>query len=135
MKFSVLGLGDTAYPQFCKTAEDVDARLVEAGAQRVIPLRKCDVDYEEDAKAWFGDVLKWLQQQGNETTAVPAATAVSAVRKPAGKNITRAVFWPISTSMTGAPINKPFISNWVPMSRSRMNPAIQSAYCRATGRK
>lgn len=85
MKFSVLGLGDTAYPQFCKTAEDVDARLIEAGAQRVIPLRKCDVDYEDDAKAWFTDVLKWLQQQGNETTTAPSAIAASAVRKPAGK--------------------------------------------------
>lgn len=83
MKFSVLGLGDTAYPQFCKTAEDVDAQLIQAGAQRVIPLRKCDVDYEEDAKAWFGDVLKWLQQQGNESAA-PAA-AIAPVRKPAGK--------------------------------------------------
>lgn len=83
MKFSVLGLGDTAYPQFCKTAEDVDAQLIQAGAQRVIPVRKCDVDYEEDAKAWFGDVLKWLQQQGNESAA--PATATAPVRKPAGK--------------------------------------------------
>jgi len=83
MKFSVLGLGDTAYPQFCKTAEDVDAQLIQAGAQRVIPVRKCDVDYEEDAKAWFDDVLKWLQQQGNESAA-PAA-AIAPVRKPAGK--------------------------------------------------
>lgn len=85
MKFSVLGLGDTAYPQFCKTAEDVDAQLIQAGAQRVVPLRKCDVDYEEDAKAWFTDVMKWLQQQGNETTANPAVTAAPPVRKPAGK--------------------------------------------------
>jgi len=83
MKFSVLGLGDTAYPQFCKTAEDVDTQLIQAGAQRVIPLRKCDVDYEEDAKAWFGDVLKWLQQQGNENAIPTAATAPA--RKPAAK--------------------------------------------------
>lgn len=87
MKFSILGLGDTAYPQFCKTAEDVDAQLIQAGARRVIPLRKCDVDYEEDAKAWFADVLKWLQQQGSEAVAAPSATAAvpAPARKPAGK--------------------------------------------------
>lgn len=86
MKFSVLGLGDTAYPQFCKTAEDVEARLSALGAQKVIPLRKCDVDYEEDGKAWFNEVLHWLKQQQAGASALPVAPApVAASKKPAGK--------------------------------------------------
>lgn len=56
-RFSVLALGDSSYPMFCKTGEDVDAQLAKAGGQRVVPIQKCDVDYEEDAKQWFERVI------------------------------------------------------------------------------
>lgn len=63
LKYSVLALGDSAYPQFCKTGEDVDARLHGFGAKRLVPLQKCDVDYESDAEEWFTQVLAKLGQQ------------------------------------------------------------------------
>lgn len=62
-KFSVLALGDTSYPMFCKTGEDVDVQLEKLGARRIVPIRKCDLDYEQDAQAWFDDVLKSLTEQ------------------------------------------------------------------------
>jgi sulfite reductase (NADPH) flavoprotein alpha-component len=62
-KFSVLALGDTSYPMFCKTGEEVDAQLEKLGAKRIVPIRKCDVDYEPDADAWFSDVLRSLNEQ------------------------------------------------------------------------
>jgi sulfite reductase (NADPH) flavoprotein alpha-component len=67
IKYSVLALGDTSYPLFCKTGEDVDARFEKFGAQRVIPLQKCDIDYEEDALAWFEKVLATVE--AHETVA------------------------------------------------------------------
>lgn len=83
LKYSVLALGDTSYPLYCKTGEDVDARLDKFGAKRIAPLQKCDVDYESDAEAWFETVVTALQA---ETTVTPAATAVQTLsKKAAGK--------------------------------------------------
>ena len=76
MRYSVLALGDTSYPLFCKTGEDVDAQLQKLGGKRIVPIQKCDVDYEADAEAWFDTVLQSL----NET-----ATALPALAKPLPK--------------------------------------------------
>lgn len=70
-KYSVLALGDTSYPLFCKTGEDVDAQLHKLGGTRVVPIQKCDVDYEADAEAWFNRVLQSLNES---SAALPAAT-------------------------------------------------------------
>jgi len=59
--FAVLGLGDTAYPQFCQAAIDADNHLVARGAQRLLPVVKCDTIYEEEADKWLADVLKTLE--------------------------------------------------------------------------
>jgi len=67
IKFSVLALGDTSYPMFCKTGEDVDAQFEKFGGKRVVPLQKCDVDYEEDALSWFEKVLATVE--AHETVA------------------------------------------------------------------
>lgn len=56
LKYAVLGLGDTSYPLFCKAAEDVDQRLSKLGAQPLLSLQKCDVDYEADAAAWLEEI-------------------------------------------------------------------------------
>lgn len=60
LKYSVLALGDTSYPLFCKTGEDVDLQLNKLGGNRIAPIQKCDVDYDEDAAKWFDDVIKNL---------------------------------------------------------------------------
>lgn len=84
MKFGVLGLGDTSYAQFCKTGEDVDARLEALGAHRVLPLKKCDVDYEADALHWFDNVIASLQSTGATAAALPQTAPAT---KPSGKKI------------------------------------------------
>jgi len=63
VQFSVLALGDTSYPMFCKTGEEVDEQLEKLGGKRIVPVRKCDVDYEADAEAWFDEVLRTLNDQ------------------------------------------------------------------------
>lgn len=82
LKYSVLALGDTSYPMYCKTGEDVDVQFSRQGARCVVPLQKCDVDYDEDAQQWFDKVLGILHQ--TPTATVPAV-AVPAAKKPAGK--------------------------------------------------
>ncbi|MFY7900285.1 MAG: diflavin oxidoreductase [Chitinophagaceae bacterium] len=78
MKYGVLALGDTSYPLYCKTGEDVDIQLQKLGGNRIVPLQKCDVDYETDATKWFDAVINSLFT----TDATNADTAVATVAKP-----------------------------------------------------
>ena len=83
LKYSVLALGDTSYPLFCKAGEDVDERLALLGAQRIVPMKKCDTDFEPEAKEWIDELLQSAVQSA------PAAQPDVAKAKPAtsGKKI------------------------------------------------
>lgn len=83
LKYAVLALGDTAYPMFCKTGEDVDKQLQHLGGQRIAGLQKCDLDYETPAEQWFDSVLQQLQTAGTKAPAIVAAPVET--KKPAGK--------------------------------------------------
>lgn len=90
LKYSVLALGDTAYPLFCKAGEDIDQQLEKLGANRIVPIQKCDLDYQADAEQWFNKVIDQLFQADQSTSIAqvkPSATAVKPVAKPAGKTI------------------------------------------------
>ena len=52
LNFAVCGLGDSSYPMFNKAATDIDARMADLGATRVVDLVTCDVDYDDDFAAW-----------------------------------------------------------------------------------
>jgi len=84
LKYSVLALGDTSYPLYCKTGEDVDARFDGFGAKRVVDLQKCDVDYEADAQQWFEKVLQYLETTTTSTPVV-VPTAAPNEKKASGK--------------------------------------------------
>ena len=86
LKFAVLALGDTSYPLFCKAGEDVDHQLNRLGGKRIIDLKKCDTDYENEADTWFAQVLHALNGNNNGKAAVQNSTAV-VTKKPAGKTI------------------------------------------------
>lgn len=66
-RFSVLALGDTAYPQFCQCGKDFDKFLEEKGGKRVHPRVDCDLDYEAPFEKWLAGVTKAMQAE-----AVPA---------------------------------------------------------------
>ncbi len=84
LKYSVLALGDSAYPLFCKAGEDVDEQLTKLGANRIAPLQKCDVDYDVEAEEWFAKVMNALNESA---PAGPALSAAPVVRKASGKKI------------------------------------------------
>ena len=84
LKYSVLALGDTSYPLFCKTGEEVDEQLNRLGGSRIVDIQKCDVEFDEDASQWFERVLKKLSETGTPAVATPAPAA-AAEKKPAGK--------------------------------------------------
>lgn len=83
LKYGVLALGDTSYPLFCKTGEDVDIQLQKLGGSRILPLQKCDVDFEEDANTWITKALHALHDNGslNDSATVPPLIA----KKSTGK--------------------------------------------------
>lgn len=84
MKYGVLALGDTSYPLYCKAGEDVDIQLNKLGGQRIVPLQKCDVDFEQEADKWVEQVLQSLSQSA---TVAPIAKVqmVEETKKSAGK--------------------------------------------------
>jgi sulfite reductase (NADPH) flavoprotein alpha-component len=63
MRFSVLALGDTAYPQFCQCGKDFDKFLETHGAKRIHPRVDCDLDYEAPFEKWLTGVTQALQAQ------------------------------------------------------------------------
>ncbi|MEP6725266.1 MAG: flavodoxin domain-containing protein, partial [Bacteroidota bacterium] len=85
LKYSVLALGDTSYPLYCKTGEDVDEQLQRLGGNRIVDIQKCDVEYDEDAHHWFEKVLKKLAETDSKTPAVFTAPSTATEKKAVGK--------------------------------------------------
>jgi sulfite reductase (NADPH) flavoprotein alpha-component len=89
LRFSVLALGDSSYEHFCKTGRDFDIRLEALGGQRFSERVDCDVDYDDDADAWIGGILKSLSEELSTPVMVTASSAVlaqSAVANYSRKN-------------------------------------------------
>lgn len=51
-KFAVLGLGDTAYVNFCGVSKAIDARLEQLGGERIADRVDLDLDYAKQAAEW-----------------------------------------------------------------------------------
>ncbi|HEU5077567.1 MAG TPA: sulfite reductase subunit alpha [Opitutaceae bacterium] len=85
LRFSVCGLGDTNYVQFCKCAKDFDARLEKLGAKRLAERVDCDLDYDEKFTRWMDGALGALGQNSGGATASPAATTATPASAPAEK--------------------------------------------------
>ena len=84
LKYGVVALGDSAYPLFCKAGEQIDVQLNKMGAQRLVPLQKCDTDYETEAELWFDEVLKQLSTSPAST---PPVVLPALPKKSTGKKI------------------------------------------------
>ena len=58
--YGVLALGDSIYDGFCQSGKNIDARLAELGATRVIDRVDCDVDFQKSADEWLAGALAAL---------------------------------------------------------------------------
>lgn len=70
LQFSVLGLGDSKYPDFNKCARQFEARLLALGAQAVAPSLFCDIEYETDYSKWKSSVISALTPADSEPSPV-----------------------------------------------------------------
>ena len=86
LQYAVLGLGDTSYEFFCKTAQDFDEQLEALGAKRLFARADLDVDYADAAATW---------QQG-------ALDVFSPLLKASGAGSAQVIAWPGSTATAGS---------------------------------
>ncbi|GAA0137176.1 assimilatory sulfite reductase (NADPH) flavoprotein subunit [Paenibacillus sp. YSY-4.3] len=78
LRYSVLALGDTSYEFFCQTGKDFDKRLEELGGERISPRVDCDVDFDESATEWIGNVLEALGKLSASGASVSSAAPAAA---------------------------------------------------------
>jgi len=88
LNYSVLALGDSSYPLFCKTGEDVDLQFQRLGAKRVVPIQKCDVDFDQPAELWFKSVFDLFKDANSPRDHAPQPIVRNGeAKKHAKKNI------------------------------------------------
>lgn len=58
LQYAVLGLGDSSYEHFCQAAVEFDRRLADLGAERLLALQCCDLEFQASAGAWSTRVLE-----------------------------------------------------------------------------
>ena len=86
VRFSVCGLGDTAYEKFCQIGKDVDAKLESLGATRVSARQDCDVDYEDAYAGWLESALSALAPASAAAVVQSAAPAFASSVEYGKKN-------------------------------------------------
>jgi sulfite reductase (NADPH) flavoprotein alpha-component len=64
VSYSVLALGDTSYPDFCKCGIEFDTRLSALGANRIFSRIDVDVDPDAPYAEWSAGVLATLAPSG-----------------------------------------------------------------------
>lgn len=84
LKFAVLALGDSSYPQFCAVGRRIDQRLQALGGERIADCADADLDVETISTPWTeavariaGDLLKPAAPLATVTTLRPLVAAVA----------------------------------------------------------
>jgi len=72
LRYAVLGLGDSSYPNFCAIGRQLDERFAALGAHRLFGAGEADVDVETVAHPWLEQALQQAREQLK--TATPLAT-------------------------------------------------------------
>ena len=87
LRYTVLGLGDSSYPQFCAIGQRIDARLEALGAQRWVARADADLDIDTVATPWVAQVLA----EGKEALKVRSAPLATVT--PLRPHLAASVAW------------------------------------------
>jgi sulfite reductase (NADPH) flavoprotein alpha-component len=77
IKYSVLGLGDSSYANFCQTGKDFDTLFEQLGAQRIVDRADADLDYEDVAENWAASLQTKVQELIGQNVTPNGASAPS----------------------------------------------------------
>lgn len=80
LRYAVLGLGDSSYPNFCAIGRDLDTRLACLGAHRLFPAGEADVDLESVAQPWLEQALQHAREQLKAAAPLATVTPLRAAR-------------------------------------------------------
>lgn len=83
VRYAVLGLGDSSYPQFCAIGRQIDERFAELGATRFAPLGEADVDVDAVAAPWLDGTLEQARQALGSSQPARVATLQSVPQRVA----------------------------------------------------
>lgn len=75
VSYSVLALGDSSYPDFCKCGVEFDTRLSELGAARIHDRVDVDVDPNEPYTQWSSSILATLSPSGGTVSVITETVA------------------------------------------------------------
>ncbi|MFP4977199.1 sulfite reductase subunit alpha [Paenibacillus sp. CN-4] len=79
LRYAVLAFGDSNYDLFCGFGKNLDTRLEELGASRLLDCAHCDTDFQEQADAWAKDISELLRGFAGspEPSGLAAASGIS----------------------------------------------------------
>lgn len=80
LRYAVLGLGDSSYPQFCAIGRQVDERLASLGGQRLFAPGEADVDLETVTQPWLEQALQQAREQLKTSTPLAKVTTLRTAR-------------------------------------------------------
>lgn len=83
LSFTVLGLGDSSYPNFCQAGKDFDAQLAQLGGKRLHDLGICDLDFQAAAESWSQAAAAVVAEIAQAAAAPAAAVSGSRNEVPA----------------------------------------------------
>ncbi len=83
LRFGVLALGDTSYPDFCGIGRQVDERLQGLGATRVQLRGDADVDVDTVAQPWLRQAVEFAGRElRSDASPAPSVASTGAVVTP-----------------------------------------------------
>lgn len=80
LRYAVLGLGDSSYPQFCAIGRQIDERLSTLGGQRLLQAGEADVDLETVTQPWLEQALQQAREQLKTSTPLATVTPLRTAR-------------------------------------------------------
>jgi sulfite reductase (NADPH) flavoprotein alpha-component len=82
LRFAVLALGDPNYEQFCQHGKQLDQRLHELGATRLLERVDCDTEFEAPADNWLAQLHQALKPAPSVIDEPARNTAPASVEVP-----------------------------------------------------